>query len=67
MEIVCKKTLIVGGAPERAKASAELLHERGASVAIVELPKAAGAEVALAELGYDEAAIADLGDGGVVA
>ena len=46
MEIKGKKAVIVGGASGMAKASAELLSERGASVAIVDLPTSAGAEVA---------------------
>src|SRR5579875_708980 len=46
MEIVGKKAVIVGGASGMARASAELLHERGASVAILDLPKSAGAAVA---------------------
>jgi NAD(P)-dependent dehydrogenase (short-subunit alcohol dehydrogenase family) len=50
MEIAGKKAVIVGGASGMARASAELLHERGASVAILDLPKSAGAEVAT-ELG----------------
>ena len=50
MEIKGKKAVIVGGASGMAKASAEMLHERGASVAILDLPTSAGAEVA-AELG----------------
>jgi NAD(P)-dependent dehydrogenase (short-subunit alcohol dehydrogenase family) len=46
VEIKGKKAVIVGGASGMAKASAELLHERGASVAILDLPTSAGAEVA---------------------
>jgi NAD(P)-dependent dehydrogenase (short-subunit alcohol dehydrogenase family) len=46
MEIAGKKAVIVGGASGMARASAELLHERGASVAILDLPKSAGAEAA---------------------
>ena len=46
MEIEGKKAIIVGGASGMARASAELLHKRGASVAIVDLPTSAGAEVA---------------------
>jgi NAD(P)-dependent dehydrogenase (short-subunit alcohol dehydrogenase family) len=41
---------VVGGASGMAKASAEMLHERGATIAILDLPTSAGAEVA-AELG----------------
>ena len=46
MEIQGKKAVIVGGASGMAKASAELLVERGASVAIVDLPTSKGAAVA---------------------
>jgi NAD(P)-dependent dehydrogenase (short-subunit alcohol dehydrogenase family) len=46
VEIKGKKAVIVGGASGMARASAELLHERGASVAILDLPASAGAEVA---------------------
>ena len=46
MEIEGKKAVVVGGASGMAKASAELLAERGASVAILDLPTSAGAEVA---------------------
>jgi len=46
MEIAGKKAVVVGGASGMAKATAELLHERGASVAILDLPSSAGAEVA---------------------
>jgi NAD(P)-dependent dehydrogenase (short-subunit alcohol dehydrogenase family) len=48
MEITGKKAVVVGGASGMAKASAEMLAERGASVAIVDLPTSAGAEVASA-------------------
>lgn len=48
MDIKGKKAVIVGGASGMARASAELLHERGASVAILDLPTSAGAEVASA-------------------
>ena len=50
MEIEGKKAVIVGGASGMARASAELLVQRGASVAILDLPTSAGAEVA-AKLG----------------
>jgi NAD(P)-dependent dehydrogenase (short-subunit alcohol dehydrogenase family) len=50
MNISGKKAVVVGGASGMAKASAEMLHERGASIAILDLPTSAGAEVA-AELG----------------
>ncbi|HWC33355.1 MAG TPA: SDR family NAD(P)-dependent oxidoreductase [Mycobacteriales bacterium] len=46
MEISGKKAMIVGGASGMAKASAEQLKAKGASVAILDLPTSAGAEVA---------------------
>ncbi len=46
MEIKGKKAVIVGGASGMARASAELLHERGAAIAILDLPTSVGAEVA---------------------
>jgi NAD(P)-dependent dehydrogenase (short-subunit alcohol dehydrogenase family) len=46
MDIHGKKAMIVGGASGMARASAELLRARGATVAIVDLPTSAGAEVA---------------------
>jgi NAD(P)-dependent dehydrogenase (short-subunit alcohol dehydrogenase family) len=46
MEIQGKKAVIVGGASGMAKASAELLHQKGADIAILDLPASAGAEVA---------------------
>jgi len=46
MEIAGKKAVVAGGASGMARATAELLHERGASVAILDLPASAGAEVA---------------------
>jgi len=46
MEIAGKKAVIVGGASGMARASAELLKQKGASVAILDLPTSAGAEVA---------------------
>lgn len=46
MQIEGKKAVIVGGASGMARASAELLHARGASIAILDLPTSAGAEVA---------------------
>lgn len=48
MEISGKKAVIVGGASGMAKASAEMLRERGADVAILDLPTSAGADVAKA-------------------
>ncbi len=50
MNISGKRAVVVGGASGMAKASAEMLHERGAAIAILDLPTSAGAEVA-AELG----------------
>jgi NAD(P)-dependent dehydrogenase (short-subunit alcohol dehydrogenase family) len=50
MDIDGKKAVIVGGASGMARASAEMLRERGASVAILDLPRSAGASVA-ADLG----------------
>ena len=46
MDIKGKKAVIVGGASGMARASAEQLVDKGASVAIVDLPTSAGAEVA---------------------
>jgi len=48
VEIKGKKAVVVGGASGMARATAELLHERGASVAILDLPSSAGGEVAAA-------------------
>jgi NAD(P)-dependent dehydrogenase (short-subunit alcohol dehydrogenase family) len=48
VEISGKKAIIVGGASGMARASAELLHEKGASIAILDLPTSAGEEVAKA-------------------
>jgi NAD(P)-dependent dehydrogenase (short-subunit alcohol dehydrogenase family) len=48
MEIAEKKAIVVGGASGMARASAELLVEKGASVAILDRPQSAGAEVASA-------------------
>src|SRR5205085_2005026 len=42
------KAVIVGGASGMARAAAERLHEGGGSIAIVDLPSSAGAEVAKA-------------------
>jgi NAD(P)-dependent dehydrogenase (short-subunit alcohol dehydrogenase family) len=50
MNINGKKAVVVGGASGMARASAVMLRERGASIAILDLAKSAGAEVA-AELG----------------
>jgi NAD(P)-dependent dehydrogenase (short-subunit alcohol dehydrogenase family) len=46
MEIAGKKAVVVGGASGMAKASAELLHQKGAAIAILDLPTSAGADVA---------------------
>ena len=46
MEIAGKKAAVVGGASGMARATAGLLYERGASVAILDLPTSAGAGVA---------------------
>ena len=46
MEIKGKKAVIVGGASGMAKASAEMFRQKGADIAILDLPSSAGAEVA---------------------
>lgn len=46
MEIKGKKAVVVGGASGMARAAAEMLHERGASIAILDLATSAGADVA---------------------
>lgn len=46
MEIKGKYAVVVGGASGMARATAEMLHQRGASVAILDLPTSTGAEVA---------------------
>lgn len=46
MEISGKAAVVVGGASGMAKATAEMLVREGASVAILDLPSSAGAEVA---------------------
>jgi NAD(P)-dependent dehydrogenase (short-subunit alcohol dehydrogenase family) len=46
MQIQGKKAIVVGGASGMARAAAEQLHERGASIAILDLPTSAGADVA---------------------
>jgi NAD(P)-dependent dehydrogenase (short-subunit alcohol dehydrogenase family) len=48
MDLNAKKAIIVGGASGMARASAELLVERGASVAILDRPQSAGGDVASA-------------------
>jgi len=50
MEIAGKKAIVVGGASGLGRASAELLAAAGATVAIMDLAKSAGAEIA-AQLG----------------
>ena len=46
MEINGKKAVVVGGASGMARASAEMLQAKGATIAILDLPTSAGAEVA---------------------
>jgi NAD(P)-dependent dehydrogenase (short-subunit alcohol dehydrogenase family) len=46
MEIKGKKAVVVGGASGMARASAELLHQKGANVAILDLASSPGQEVA---------------------
>jgi NAD(P)-dependent dehydrogenase (short-subunit alcohol dehydrogenase family) len=46
MEIAGKKAVICGGASGMAKATAELLRQKGADIAILDLPTSGGAEVA---------------------
>ena len=46
MEIKGKKAVIVGGASGMAKATAEMLRQKGADIAILDLPSSPGAEVA---------------------
>ncbi|HZR15458.1 MAG TPA: SDR family oxidoreductase [Acidimicrobiia bacterium] len=48
MDIEGKKAVVVGGASGMARATAEVLHEKGASIAILDLPSSAGDEVASA-------------------
>lgn len=48
MDLKGKRAIVVGGASGMARSSAELLVERGASVAILDRPQSAGAEVAAA-------------------
>jgi len=45
MEIAGKKAVICGGASGMAKATAQMLHQKGADVAILDLPKSAGDRV----------------------
>jgi NAD(P)-dependent dehydrogenase (short-subunit alcohol dehydrogenase family) len=46
MEIRRKKAVICGGASGMAKATAQLLRQKGATIAILDLPDSAGAQVA---------------------
>jgi NAD(P)-dependent dehydrogenase (short-subunit alcohol dehydrogenase family) len=46
MEIKGKKAIVCGGASGMAKATAQLLRQKGADIAILDLPSSAGAEVA---------------------
>jgi NAD(P)-dependent dehydrogenase (short-subunit alcohol dehydrogenase family) len=46
MEISGKKAVVAGGASGMAKATAELLVQKGATVAILDLPQSAGGDVA---------------------
>ncbi len=46
MEIQGKSAVVVGGASGMARAAAAMLHERGASIAILDLATSAGGEVA---------------------
>ncbi len=46
MEIKGKKAVICGGASGMAKATAQMLRQKGADIAILDLPNSAGAEVA---------------------
>jgi NAD(P)-dependent dehydrogenase (short-subunit alcohol dehydrogenase family) len=46
MEIAGKKAVICGGASGMAKATAAMLRQKGADIAILDLPASAGAEVA---------------------
>jgi len=48
VDIEGKKAVVVGGASGMARATAEVLHEKGASIAILDLPSSAGDEVASA-------------------
>src|SRR4051794_6940682 len=48
LEIKGKKAVVVGGASGMARAAAEMLSERGASIAILDLGTSAGVDVAAA-------------------
>jgi NAD(P)-dependent dehydrogenase (short-subunit alcohol dehydrogenase family) len=48
MDISGKKAVVVGGASGMARATAELLRQKGAEIAILDLPSSAGADVAKA-------------------
>ena len=65
MEINGKKAVIAGGASGMAKATARLLHEKGADIAILDLGTSAGAEVAKELDGtFHEVDVLDDGSGG---
>jgi NAD(P)-dependent dehydrogenase (short-subunit alcohol dehydrogenase family) len=66
MEIDGKKAMLVGGASGMARAAAERLRERGASIAILDLPTSAGEEVA-ASLGGTFHPVNVMDDAGVEA
>ena len=46
MDVAGKKAVVVGGASGMAKATAEMLHQKGADIAILDLPTSPGADVA---------------------
>jgi NAD(P)-dependent dehydrogenase (short-subunit alcohol dehydrogenase family) len=46
MDVTLKKAIVAGGASGMARATAELLHQKGASIAVLDLPSSAGSEVA---------------------
>jgi NAD(P)-dependent dehydrogenase (short-subunit alcohol dehydrogenase family) len=46
VDVTGKKAMVVGGASGMGRATAELLHERGASIAILDLESSAGKDVA---------------------
>jgi len=46
VDVANKKAVVVGGASGMARATAEMLHGRGATIAILDLPTSAGVEVA---------------------
>ena len=65
MEIDGKKAMIVGGASGMARATAEMLHERGASIAILDLADSAGAEVGEGARGHVPSRSTSLDDAGI--